>query len=106
MSSVPVKHKPNTKVTTTPQGYDVTLHGHLIVSIQHDLVVLNTCGYSTRVTKRRMNQVLEEEGISVRVYSKKGQWYCGSIPFMPPLNTHYYGIKNPYLYCVINKANI
>ena len=105
MSSVPVKRKPNTKIIPTDAGYDVTLHGHTIVSIQYDLVVLNTCGYSTRVTKRRMNQVLEEEGVTVRVYSKKGQWYCGSIPFMSPLNAHYYGVNNVYEYCVINKAN-
>ena len=44
MSSVPLHKKPNTKVLPTDVGYDVTLHGHTIVSIRGNLILLNTCG--------------------------------------------------------------
>ena len=106
MSSVPLHKKPNTKVLPTDVGYDVTLHGHTIVSIRGNLILLNTCGWTTKTTRRRMNEVLELEGVTVRVHPIKGHWYCGDNPFMSQMNTNYYGVRNDgNLYCTINKDN-
>ena len=69
MSSVPLHKKPNTKVLPTDVGYDVTLHGHTIVSIRGNLILLNTCGWTTPTTRRRMNEVLELEGVTVIVFT-------------------------------------
>ena len=52
-----------------------------------------------------MNEVLELEGVTVRVHSIKGHWYCGDNPFMSQMNTNYYGVRNGNLYCTINKDN-
>lgn len=105
MSSVPLHKKGNTKVLKVSDGYDVTLYGHLIVQVRGNLILLNTCGWTTPTTRRRMNEVLELEGVTVKVHSIKGHWYCGDNPFMSQMNTNYYGVRNGNLYCTINKDN-
>ena len=46
-----------------------------IVIIRPHEVVLNSGGYRTATTKRRMNQILEDQGIPYSVWQKKGYWH-------------------------------
>lgn len=61
--------KNNTEIKETDEFIEVRLHGHLIV-IYNELsesIKLNTCGWNTPTTIRRMNECLKELGFWQRV---------------------------------------
>ena len=39
-------------------------------------ITLNTGGWDTYTTKKRMNQCLEEFGFAAKVYQKNFNWFC------------------------------
>ena len=39
-------------------------------------ITLNTGGWETYTTKKRMNQCLEEFGFTAKVYQKDFNWFC------------------------------
>lgn len=87
-SSIP---KYRTRVSETRRlgrdVYNVTLHGTMIVSaslysgptaherVGEAVVTLDSGGWRTKTTKRRMNQVLGALGISAVVYQNNFIWY-------------------------------
>lgn len=46
-----------------------------IVSWTHDTVTLNSGGYETVTTKRKMNQAANQFALGFGVYQRKGKWY-------------------------------
>ena len=46
-----------------------------IVSWTHDTVTLNSGGYETVTTKRKMNQAANQFALGFGVYQRKGEWY-------------------------------
>lgn len=49
--------------------------GSNVVTVNKDTIILDTNGWKTRTTKRRMNQVSDEKGLGYWVYQKNGEWY-------------------------------
>jgi len=45
-----------------------------IVTVGKDTIILNSGGYRTVTTKRRMNEISEELGLGFSVSSIKGKW--------------------------------
>ncbi len=55
-------------------------HATEVVRVEHQdngikLITLNTGGYYTATTKRRMNQFAEEYGYGFHVFQEKGDWF-------------------------------
>lgn len=46
-----------------------------VVTIQDGYVTLNSGGWLTQTTKKRMNQVSDEYDIGYKVYQKNGEWF-------------------------------
>ena len=69
--------KQNTTVVRRDDGsVVVTLHSTEIVQITPEgVVVLDSGGHLTNVTKTRMNQVAEEFNLNFSVYQDKHNWY-------------------------------
>lgn len=74
--------------TTVAQdgGYTVvTYHSTLVVKFNHNEIVLNSGGWRTSTTKRRMNQTSNQMGLGYRVFQKDWDWYVEykgeTIPF-------------------------
>ena len=57
-------------------------HTNIVIICKHK-VVLNSGGYRTATTKRRMNQILEEYNINYRIGVYKGDWYINSLQDIP-----------------------
>lgn len=54
----------------------VIYHNTVVASIDRDgVVTLNTGGYNTVTTKRRMNQFFAHHGLRYTVYQSNYQWY-------------------------------
>jgi len=51
------------------------LYGIDIVSVGKNSIVLDSGGYKTVITKRRMNQISKELDLGFYVYAKKGVWW-------------------------------
>lgn len=65
-----------TQVYIDPSGYvEVRLHGTCVVWFDERYVVLDTGGFRTPLTKRRMNEVSEEFGLGFHVYQRDFKWY-------------------------------
>lgn len=68
----------NTQVTHFSGGWvRVILHKTEIVHTnpQKGIVFLDSGGYRTQLTKRRMNEVAESYGLDFSVHQVKGKWY-------------------------------
>ena len=60
----------------------VYLHGHAIVRIHNDYVVLDSCGWLTNTTKTAINNALNQLGLSqFKVSQVKGQWFINGDKF-------------------------
>ena len=61
--------KNNTTIKETDEFIEVRLHGHLIVIYNklYKEITLDTCGWNTPTTMRRMNECLKEFGFWQRV---------------------------------------
>ena len=66
------------KTRVTRDGSDITVRYWAtdIVTVSGDTVRLNTGGYFTPTTKRRMNEASEHFGLGFQVYQKDFQWYA------------------------------
>ena len=69
--------KGNTAITHQDGVTRVILHKTAIVTDDHGDIKLDTGGWFTAVTKKRMNEVLGEWRIKERVIQHKGKWYVG-----------------------------
>ena len=58
--------------TNAPQ---LILHKTAIVTVGAKTIHLNTGGWHTATTKKRMNEALTALGMVERVYQKKGDWF-------------------------------
>ena len=67
--------KNNTRTRQDGNTTIVTLYDTDIVRISPDVIALNTGGYNTATTKRRINEVLSHYGIDASVYVKAKIWY-------------------------------
>jgi hypothetical protein len=65
-----------TTIHTTKEGYTtVVYHSTPIVSYNSHEITLNTGGFWTATTKKKMNQVSDMFNLGYKVYQKKGQWF-------------------------------
>jgi len=64
-----------TTVRTEEGVIFVRYHLTDIVKIEVDRITLDTRGYFTSTTKRRMNQAAETYELGYVVYQRKGKWY-------------------------------
>ena len=53
----------------------IVLHSTPIVKFNHERIILNTGGWCTNTTKRRMNQVSEHFNLGFNVYQKDFEWF-------------------------------
>lgn len=64
---------------TTVSNYDgvtrVVFHRTTVVRFDSDTITLNSGGWKTVTTKRRMNQASEHYGLEFHVYQKDFVWY-------------------------------
>jgi len=78
--------KRNTSGVRQSGRLDITLYNTKIVSFNTDTVTLNSGGYKTSTTRRRMNEVSQEYNLGYRVYQVNNTWYVDtknnkSVPF-------------------------
>lgn len=66
------KVKNNTYKIKTDKGYKIRLHDTDIIEFRDDKIILNTGGYYTNTTKKRMNEFLPSK---YYVYQKDFTWY-------------------------------
>lgn len=66
----------NTTVVTDVQGMtNVTYYETIVVSFNHERIILNNGGYYTVSTKCRMNQTANQFRLGYEVYQRRGLWY-------------------------------
>jgi hypothetical protein len=72
-----IKRYRNTTVTDDGKYVVVRLHHTNIFGLDRGTggVTLNSGGWRTVTTKKRINECLEEYGIPLRVYQRKFDWY-------------------------------
>tara|TARA_R100000656_G_scaffold124777_1_gene103808 strand:- start:1146 stop:1466 length:321 start_codon:yes stop_codon:yes gene_type:complete len=57
------------------QATSVRLHSTDVVQLMQDRIILNTNGWKTPVTKRRMNQTSELYDLDYEVFQVNYEWY-------------------------------
>jgi len=77
---VHVRHKFNRKVATSVEFEDdltkVYYHSTPVVSFNPEKIILDSGGWKTATTKKRMNQVAREFNLGdLGVWQKKGDWF-------------------------------
>jgi hypothetical protein len=77
---VRLKDKGHTFVNDTCNGIVLILHNTNIVIFNNDRILLNTGGFETALTIRRMNQASEEFGLGYHVFRRVGTLYCNYHP--------------------------
>ena len=76
------KTQSNIRVTEENGTKTVLLHGHAIVKIESNKVILSSCGWLTSTTKTGINNALKQLGLSdFQVSQKKGLWFIDGKPF-------------------------
>jgi hypothetical protein len=66
--------KKATSYRQTDEAIIFRLYGTDIVTVYPKKVILNSGGYRTVTTKRRMNQISEELGLGYTIYTVRGEW--------------------------------
>jgi hypothetical protein len=64
-----------TKVIHTATGLIVRYHNTDVVVVKNGEVTLNTGGWKTVTTKRRMNQAANQFGLNYHVFQEDHEWY-------------------------------
>jgi hypothetical protein len=76
---VHIRHKFNRKVATTVEFEDeltkVYYHSTPVVSFNPEKIILDSGGWHTSTTKKRMNQVSDEFNLDFKVWQKDYSWY-------------------------------
>jgi len=67
--------KTGTKIRSEGGKTIVRYHATDVVSFDEVNVTLNSGGYHTATTKRRMNQAANQYSLPFQVFQKKGNWY-------------------------------
>jgi hypothetical protein len=62
-------------VTNIDMRKHVILHDTAVVSFDAETVILDSGGWHTATTKRKMNEASVEYNLGFRVYQKENQWY-------------------------------
>ena len=76
----------------------VQYHDTIIVEFTYTTIRLNTGGWYTATTKRRMNQVSQEYDLGFHVYQKYGSWWVEPYRYLYPLGTPKNGgAKMPFI---------
>jgi hypothetical protein len=73
--SVSLASKLATTVLSIDGGKSIVFHSTEVVRFDHENIVLNTGGWETVITKRRMNQASDEFGLGYHVYQKNRKWF-------------------------------
>jgi hypothetical protein len=75
-----------TVVVTDEDGITkVQYHDTVVVSFTPHRIVLNTGGWKTATTKKRMNQASLHYRLGYLVHQDKGRWYCSPSPNVLPV---------------------
>lgn len=53
----------------------VTYHDTIVIEFDDNQIILNTGGYKTTTTKRRMNQASKQFSLGIEVFQRKREWY-------------------------------
>ena len=75
------KHGIGKVSTTIAPAFDgsgstaVTYHSTAVVTFNRDIIRLNSGGYRTVTTKRRMNEVAQAFSLGYRVWQTNHEWY-------------------------------
>ena len=64
-----------TTITTDNGTTEVVYHSTKVVKFNSETITLNTGGWDTTTTKRRMNQVSDTYGLEYRVFQKNWDWF-------------------------------
>jgi hypothetical protein len=67
--------KNNTKIETKNDRVIVKLHKTNIVAFNRDVICLNTGGYNTVTTRKRMNEVSKAYDLGYKVFQQEGKLY-------------------------------
>ena len=80
-----------TRVTTTEGVTKVRYWGTDVVTIDrnHNTVTLDTGGWFSMTTKKRMNQASEEFGLGYRVFQEKFDWFVSMTDINEPIIYNY-----------------
>jgi ATP-dependent RNA circularization protein (DNA/RNA ligase family) len=65
-----------TKVFTASEVTCVTYHNTRVVAFSENAIMLDTGGYFTPTTKKRMNQASNQFDLGYRVYQKNYEWFA------------------------------
>jgi hypothetical protein len=65
-----------TNVYYSEEGVKVIYHSTAVVEVFNDRVKLNTGGWFSNTTKKRMNQASDAFNLGYSVFQKKGVWYA------------------------------
>lgn len=79
MSGVKFRNEVATKVDVRGGGGDVTYHDTRVVYRNDEAITLDTGGWWTVTTKRRMNQASRSFGLGFSVFAKRGRWYVSPV---------------------------
>lgn len=71
---IPLKRKKATYITNYENLTRITLYNTEVVSFNDDIIILNSGGWTTVTTKRRINQASEEFSLGIGIQQTKGQW--------------------------------
>ena len=66
-----------TSVVCTNGRITVVYHNTMVVDVTPEHITLDTGGWKTVTTKRRMNQASTQFNLGYTVYQQKGQWFVG-----------------------------
>ena len=91
-----IKRYCNTWVHQSPESCktEVQLHNTIIVSFTPDTITLNSGGWQTVTTKKRMNEAADAWDLGFGVYQEKGEWW---VCFRDPTGANYWRDKRvPY----------
>jgi hypothetical protein len=75
------KRQGNITVLNSVGSTSVLLHGHEVVKIEADKIVLNSCGYNTNTTKTAINRALSLLNRNERINQKNFQWFINGEKF-------------------------
>lgn len=82
----------STRVVKTDNGVGIKYHNTVVVEYTESGIVLNTGGWQTVTTKKRINDCLLALGPNTRrVYQKNHLWYYGSGLFFEGMTIGYDG---------------
>lgn len=94
----------NTRVYTPDNGDTVVqLYNTPIVRFNSETITLNTGGYETGTTKRRMNEVAKAFDLQYHVYQQNFKWF---VQYGPVDEPHFAAVFDPDGTVTIDRINL